>query len=99
MVVKHVAPLSVAKVAGVLYALMGLCLGALFSLIGMAGAFAFDRSQAPFPFPFAGLMFGVGAVIIMPIFYGIFGFIFSLIGAALYNLVAGWVGGVEVELQ
>jgi len=96
--VTHVAPLSVAKVAGVLYALMGLCFGAVFSLIGMAGAFAFvDRSQAPFPF--AGLMFGAGAIIVLPIFYGILGFIFSLIGAALYNLVAGWVGGVEVEIQ
>ena len=97
MVVKHVAPLSVAKVAGVVFALLGLCVGALFSLIGMVGAFAFDRSQ--FPFPFAGLMFGAGAIIMLPIFYGVIGFIFSLIGAALYNLVAGWVGGVEVEMQ
>jgi len=97
MIVKHVAPVSVAKVAGVVYAFLGLCFGALFSLIGMAGAFAFDRSQAPFPF--AGLMFGAGAIIVLPIFYGIIGFIFSLIGAALYNLVAGWVGGVEVEMQ
>ena len=95
MVVKHVAPVSVAKVAGIVYALLGLCFGVFFSLIGMAGAFAFDRTQAPF----AGLLFGAGAVIVLPIFYGLLGFIFSFIGAALYNLVAGWVGGVEVEMQ
>ena len=34
MIVKHVAPVSVAKVAGVVYAFLGLCFGALFSLIG-----------------------------------------------------------------
>ena len=26
------------------------------------------------------------------------GFIFTALGCALYNLVAGWVGGIEVEL-
>jgi hypothetical protein len=26
-------------------------------------------------------------------------FIFTLIGAALYNLVAGWVGGIQLELE
>ena len=31
--------------------------------------------------------------------YGVVGFVFSLIGAALYNLLASWVGGVEVELE
>ena len=98
MIVKHVAPVSVAKVGGVLYALLGLCVGVLFSLIGMAGA-AFAVNRADNPFPFAGVMFGAGAIIVLPILYGVIGFIFSLIGAALYNLVAGWVGGVEVEMQ
>ena len=43
--------------------------------------------------------FGTGFVFALPILYGICGFIFTAIGCAVYNLVAGWVGGVEVELD
>ena len=46
-----------------------------------------------------GALFGVGAVIFMPLFYGALGFITGIITAALYNLVAGWIGGVELQLE
>lgn len=94
MIVKRVGPLSVAKIAGLLYALMGLLLGALFSLISVAG-FAAGGAKEGLP----GMLFGVGAIIVLPIFYGVLGFVFTLIGAAIYNLIAGWVGGVELEVQ
>jgi hypothetical protein len=97
MVVRRVEPVSLAKVAGVLYALLGLFFGALITLISMAGAFASDRFGAGSGG--AGMLFGAGAVVLFPIMYGVFGFIFSLIGALLYNAVAGLVGGVEVEMQ
>jgi hypothetical protein len=93
MVVTRVDPLSFAKITGILYALLGVCFGALFSLMGLAGVF--QRTGAPG----AGLLFGAGAIVILPIFYGGLGFVFSLIGAALYNLVAGWVGGIELDIQ
>jgi hypothetical protein len=35
------------------------------------------------------------ALIAMPLFYVLFGFLFSLLGAWIYNLVAGVVGGFE----
>ena len=31
--------------------------------------------------------------------YGVIGVIGGAIGAALYNLVAGWIGGIEVEME
>ncbi len=31
--------------------------------------------------------------------YGFFGWIFTAIAAAIYNLAAGWVGGIEVEIE
>ena len=34
-----------------------------------------------------------------PILAGIFGFIFFVIFAALYNVLARWLGGVEVEIK
>ncbi len=47
--------------------------------------------------PFAGV--GVAAIIILPIVYGCIGFVMTLIMAALYNLVAGWVGGMEIQAE
>lgn len=94
MIVKRVGPLSVAKVAGVLYGLMGLLFGAFISLFSLVGS-----AFAPKDAGMLGMLFGMGAVVVLPIFYGILGFIMTLIMAALYNLIAGWVGGVELDVQ
>jgi hypothetical protein len=45
-----------------------------------------------------GAMFGVGAIVLFPVIYGCMGFIASLIGAWLYNILAGMVGGVELDV-
>ncbi|HET7815428.1 MAG TPA: hypothetical protein VFL13_13765 [Candidatus Baltobacteraceae bacterium] len=45
-----------------------------------------------------GFGFGIAALIVGPIMYFIVGFIGGVITAALYNLVAGWTGGVEITL-
>jgi len=42
---------------------------------------------------------GTGFALALPMLYGVAWFIFTVIGCAIYNLVAGWVGGVEVELE
>lgn len=97
MVITKVNAFSVAKVAAVLYAGLGLLIGALFSLIGMAGlASALSNNEAG---GFFAALFGVGAIIIMPICYGIFGFIGSFIFASLFNVAAGMTGGIEVETK
>jgi hypothetical protein len=95
MVIRKFDPLSCAKIVGTLYAVLGLFFGAIFSLVSLAGGFASDTSGMP------GLaaMLGVGAIVIGPLFYGCLGFVTSLIGALLYNLVAGAVGGIEIEIQ
>jgi hypothetical protein len=77
-----------AKVMGVLYVLIGLIFIPFFLLMGMLG----PAEETGFPL---GTMFAVA----MPVLYGIFGIITGAIGAALYNLVAGWVGGIQVELE
>jgi hypothetical protein len=38
-------------------------------------------------------------VIVAPIVYGCLGFLASFVAAWLYNLLAGVVGGVEIDLQ
>jgi len=95
MVLKRVGPLSAAKIAGALYVLIGLVMGALFALVATLG-FGALPDDAPGGF---GLLFGVGALVWAPIFYGLLGFFGALIVAGLYNLMAGLVGGVELDLQ
>ena len=95
MVIKRVGPLSCAKIAGILYAALGAIIGVLVALFSLTGALASDS------FGRAGLgaVVGVGAIVIAPIFYGCLGFVFALIAAALYNVAAGFVGGVELDVQ
>jgi hypothetical protein len=77
--------LQTAKVVAVLYALMGLVLVPIFLIVSMFS----PAKEGPGPV-FA---------LLMPILYGLLGFIFTAIACAIYNLVAGLVGGVEVELE
>lgn len=98
MVIRRVSPLSAAKVAGALYALLGLIFGALFSLAAIAGSMASLANDSGGGAAF-GALFGVGAVVLFPLFYGALGFVMTFIMAALYNLIAGMVGGVEVDVQ
>jgi hypothetical protein len=97
MVITRVNPLSAAKVAGLLYVVVGLIAGALFSLVAMGGAAlgaAGGEDSAMF-----GALFGVGAIILLPICYGIFGFIGTLIMTWLFNIAAGMVGGLEIDAR
>jgi hypothetical protein len=93
MLIKRVGPVSCAKILGVIYAIFGLVAGVIFSLISLAGTFA-PNSRLP-----GGGLFGTFAIVLMPITYGIVGFISALIGAWLYNVLAGLVGGIEMDVE
>lgn len=77
----RISPLQTAKVMAVLYLIMSLPLMLLM-------AASFSLAPAPKP-PVAGMM------IFLPVLYTVFGFIFTIIGAWVYNLAAKWVGGIE----
>ena len=93
MVIRRVGVMSVAKLYGALSAALGLCAGLLIAAVGSIGSALSSESQALFPF--AGI--GIAAIVVLPILYGIVGFIGGAIGGALYNLFAGIVGGIEIE--
>jgi hypothetical protein len=92
VIIKSINPLSAGKMLGLTYACLGLLIGGIVSLVALAGA-AGKQGGA------AGLLFGAGAVILIPLFYGVLGFIGGLISALIYNVIAGAVGGIEIEVE
>ena len=95
MVIKSVGPLSVGTIYGAITAAFGLLAGIILGLAGVAGAgIGGDEGLG-----FMGPLLGLGAVITLPLLYGAMGFVFGVLGAALYNLFAGMVGGVEVRTE
>jgi hypothetical protein len=87
-VLKHVGVLSAAKIMALLGLVFGLIYGAFFSAL---------LPMMPGVSAFAAL--GAVALIIGGILFGaIFGFIYGAVVAFLYNVFAGWVGGIQLDL-
>jgi hypothetical protein len=91
----RIAPLKTGVVLGVLYALLSLLMVPVFMLAGAGAMKAAQQNGAQVPF---GFIFGIGALF-LPVLYGVAGFIFGVIAAAVYNLVAKWTGGLEIVLD
>jgi hypothetical protein len=105
-IVRRVGPGSAFKVGLVLYALMGLVLGICVAFFSMVAGSLGGLGHTPVPGSGAswdarsfGLGMGLGAIIFLPLFYGLVGGVFAAISAAVYNLAAGWVGGLEVDIN
>jgi hypothetical protein len=94
MILKRVGVLSVGKMMGCLYAVLGLIEGAIFSLVSVLGA-TFGSHEGLFP----GALFGVLAIIFLPLIAGVIGFIGGIIVGALYNVASGMIGGIELEFE
>ena len=95
---KRIGPMSCGKVGGVLYGVMGLILGVLFALFSLLGAGAAAMQSEQAGGALFGALFGVGAVVLMPIFYGVLGFVSGVVTAWIYNVIAGRFGGIELEI-
>jgi Transmembrane domain of unknown function (DUF3566) len=97
---KRVGPGSAFKIGLVTYAILGLVLGIFVAFISMVMGNLSSLGQSAGPgAKLFGMGMGFGAIIFFPIFYGLIGGIFGAIGAVIYNLVAGWVGGLEVDIS
>ena len=94
--IKKIDIISLAKIEGALGVVIGFIVGIIFAVIGAAAMGFAGVSDMPRA---SGLFFGVAAIIILPILCAVIGFIGGLIVAFLYNVVAGWIGGIEIELE
>jgi hypothetical protein len=92
-ILKSVGVLSAAKISGVLYAVLGLLFAPMFLLVGVVGSLAGQQAN-----PLAGLG-GIAMAVLFPIIYGVMGFVFGAGGAFAYNLMAKWLGGIQLDFQ
>jgi hypothetical protein len=97
-IVKSVGVLSVAKILGLIHGCLGLIVAPFFLVIGLMGSALGQQQNNPLAGAF-GIGFGIGLAVLAPVFYGAMGFIMGAIGALLYNLLAKWVGGFELEME
>jgi hypothetical protein len=81
----RISILQSSKIMTAMYVLMGF----IYTLIGIP-IIVFGSPQMK--------IMGV-VYLLMPVIMGIFGFVFFVIFAAIYNLLASWLGGVEVEIK
>lgn len=108
MTIKQIGVLSLAKFMGILYAGLGLIFGIFASLISIFGAVLgrliaenagfrniFGASQGST----ISMLFGIGAIITFPIFYGILGFIAGLIVGFIANIALRISGGLELKVK
>jgi hypothetical protein len=98
MILKRIGPLSLGKIMGIMYAIMGLFFGILFAAIVMF-AFIVGSTLEGSSEPLAGVLFGIGAVFAAPILYGLMGFIGGVVAATIYNFVVKFTGGLELDFE
>jgi hypothetical protein len=91
--IKRFAPLQLGKMLAVMYGVMGLIFCPFFLLFSM---FAPHPQGAHGP---AMMWFGTGFALMLPVVYACMGFIGGVISGFVYNLIAQWVGGIEVEVE
>lgn len=103
---RRISPGSVFKVSFVVYALIVAVFGCLFFVLPMLllGGAALPFMDSDNVLGSVGAMTGgaVGVIIVyilMVVLGGLVQAIVMAIAAVIYNLVAGWVGGIRYEVQ
>lgn len=88
--VKKFGVFQTAKVVGIIYALVSLVIILPFFMIGSMLSQEFFPEMAEF---------GGAILIVLPLVYGLVGFLFTALGCVVYNLIAGFTGGIEIEME
>jgi hypothetical protein len=96
-VIQRINPASAFKVGLIVNGFLGLVLGAFCTVVSIAGT-AFARPTHIALFGATGIYIGYFAVIFCPIVYGLLGGVAAALGAFIYNLASGWIGGLEIDM-
>jgi hypothetical protein len=100
--VRKVGVFSVAKIQSIIMCVIGLLIGVIYGLAFMIFG-AFITGFAPRDQQAAGgistILIGLVMMIAFPILYAILGFIGGAVGGLVYNIAAGVVGGIKLEVD
>lgn len=89
MMIKKIDRASLARMSGITYAIIGLVLGCMIFLATFISPAGKD----------IGAGFGLASPVLMPLLYGVMGYIGGWLCAYLYNWVAARYGGVIIETE
>jgi len=97
---RRIAPLQAGKMLGVFYAAFSLLFVPFMLFFVMLGSVA-AKAQGQAALPGMGIFLGFGAIglLFVPVIYGAMGFVFGALAALLYNLLAGWLGGLDLTFE
>jgi hypothetical protein len=102
LTIKRVGVLSLAKIFCVIFLVIGLIVGVIYGLFIMIFGAAImsqmggDASGAA---AVGGVIGGLAAMVIMPLFYGVLGFVIGAIYALVFNAASGFLGGLELQVE
>ncbi len=103
MTIRRFSVFSVAKMQALLMFVMGLIFGVIyglfFMLFGAAMSALAPTGEGQAMGGISSIVIGLLFIIGFPIAYGFIGFIGGAIGALIYNIAAGIVGGIKFELE
>ena len=89
--IRRFSVMKTATVAAVMYVVIVAIFVIPFGIL----AVAFGRGDAGAGVGVSFLVFGLFAAVL----YGVIGWVITAIACAVYNLAAGWVGGIEVQVD
>ena len=95
MVLKSVDPMALARVLAV----MGVIWGLIYTILYLVMGTTLEAYTGRFYQGFMMIGAGTFGVILLPIYYGVIGFVAGYVGALIYNYVVKFVGGVKIELK
>ncbi len=93
MMLKRVGVLSCGKIVGLLYFFAGIIVGLIFFFFALIGAMTAPAEAM------LGVLVSLLFIIFLPVFYGGMGFVAGLICGLIYNLIAQYFGGLEMEYK
>jgi hypothetical protein len=96
--IRAIPPMPFAVMMGAILAVIGLIVGIIYAIIGAAITSMLSSGTGVDLGEF-GILFGLGAIIIMPIACFIGGLIEGLIIAVIYNFLAPRIGGIKLRFE
>lgn len=95
--ITRIEPLQAAKIYGLITGLISLVFVPFFLLFSAVPALLSTEDTGGLAA--LGIGMGLAFMVILPVVYAFFGFIFGFLSALIYNAVAKRIGGIEVEVE